>query len=230
MESINQLNRRAGDLRRKSKSLLALAVLTASTSLLASQCQAQTFAEWFSQKKTQQKYLLQQIAALQLYSGYLKKGYQIAGGGLGAVTGSLKDELGLHTAYYNTLKEVNPALKDNPQLKDILAWQGDILQAVSQLNKADYLSQGERQYLAKVKDALLADCNQQIAALQKLLTNGSLEMSDDERISRLNTIHLFMQSNHRFAADFTSRVKLYGIQKRKEAGSLSSTKKLWGIH
>jgi hypothetical protein len=230
MESSNQLNRRAGDLRRKSKSLLALAVLTASTSLLASECQAQTFAEWFSQKKTQQKYLLQQITALQLYSGNLNKGYRIASGGLGAVTKSLKDEFGLHTAYYNRLKEVNPALKDNPQLRDILAWQGDILQAVSQLNKADYLSQGERRYLAKVKDALLADCNQQIAVLQVLLTNGSLEMSDDERISRLNTIHLAMQSNHHFAADFTSRVKLYGVQKRREAESLSSTKKLWDIH
>ena len=35
---------------------------------------AQTTAEWFNQKATQKKYLIQQIAALQVYIGYLQKG------------------------------------------------------------------------------------------------------------------------------------------------------------
>jgi hypothetical protein len=230
MESINHVRRRAGEIRRRSKALLALAIMTTSISLLSSACQAQNFAEWFSQKKTQQKYLLQQVAALQLYSGYLKKGYQIASGGLGTITESLQEEFSLHAAYYVKLKAVNPALLNTPQLNDILTWQGDILKSVSDLGKADYLSRSERQYLAKVKDALLADCNQQIAALQVLLTYGSLEMSDDERISRLNTIHLAMQSNYRFAAAFTSRIKLYGVQKRQEAGNVTFGKNLLGIH
>jgi hypothetical protein len=34
---------------------------------------AQTWSEWFSQKKTQKKYLLEQVAALKIYAGYLKK-------------------------------------------------------------------------------------------------------------------------------------------------------------
>lgn len=230
MESINHIKRQVGELRGKSKALLAMAILTASASLLASECKAQTFAEWFSQKKTQQKYLLEQIASLQLYSGYLKKGYQIASGGLGAVTGSLQGELNLHTAYYSRLKTVNPALRDNAPLNDILTWQGEILKSVSDLGKADYLSPGERQFLAKIKDALLADCNQQLASLQVLLTHGRLEMSDNERISRLSAIHAAMQSNYRFAADFTGQVKLYGIQKRQEAGNVTSGRKLLGIH
>ncbi|MBK8310917.1 MAG: hypothetical protein IPL04_08535 [Chitinophagaceae bacterium] len=33
----------------------------------------QTLAEWTQQKKTQKKYLLQQIVALQVYIGYAKK-------------------------------------------------------------------------------------------------------------------------------------------------------------
>ena len=39
--------------------------------MLATTTQAQTFAEWFKQKKTQKKYLVQQIAALQVYIGCL---------------------------------------------------------------------------------------------------------------------------------------------------------------
>ncbi|MCH5688762.1 conjugal transfer protein TraI [Niabella sp. W65] len=48
--------------------LFLLLVVSAGSNL-----QAQTFAEWFQQKKTQKKYLLQQIAALQVYIGYAKK-------------------------------------------------------------------------------------------------------------------------------------------------------------
>jgi len=44
--------------------LFLLLVVSAGSNL-----QAQTFAEWFQQKKTQKKYLLQQIAALQVYIG-----------------------------------------------------------------------------------------------------------------------------------------------------------------
>lgn len=45
--------------------------------------EAQTFDEWFRQKKTQKKYLVQQIAALKVYLGYLKEGYEIAQKGMG---------------------------------------------------------------------------------------------------------------------------------------------------
>lgn len=39
---------------------------------------AQTWDEWFNQKSTQKKYLLQQIAAFEAYLSYAKKGYDIA--------------------------------------------------------------------------------------------------------------------------------------------------------
>jgi hypothetical protein len=229
MESINQLMRRANEFSRKSKTLLAFAIMTAGASVLASQSKAQTFAEWFSQKKTQKKYLLQQIAALQVYSGYLKQGYKIANGGLGYITGSLKNEFSLHSAFYNQLKTVNPVVKNDPRVKEILIWQSDILKSVNDLDKERNLIAGERRYVGNVRQALLADCDEQITALQILLTNGKLEMSDDERISRLNHIHLAMQNNYRFIADFASRVKLYGIQKQQEANNLNFSKQMLGI-
>lgn len=228
MESINSLKRRAEKMSRKSKALLAFALMTASSSFFAAHCQAQTFAEWFSQKKTQKKYLLQQIAALQVYAGYLKQGYQIANGGLGNIIGSLKDEFNLHSAYYSQLKAVNPVVKKDPKVNDILIWQSDILRTVSKLSKVNYLTSNEKQYVGKVNGALLADCDEQITALQILLTNNQLELSDDERIKRLNGIHKAMQDNYRFIANFTNQLKLYGIQKQREANSLASSKYLFG--
>lgn len=229
MESINQLKRRADDIGRKSKALLAYALVTAAASLSVSQAHAQTFAEWFSQKKTQKKYLLQQIAALQVYSGYLKQGYKIADGGLGYITGSLKDEFSLHTTYYDKLRSVNVVVKNNPQVNDILTWQRDILGAVNGLDQATYLSTKEKLYVGKVKQALLSDCDEQITALQILLTNGKLTMTDDERLKRLNSIHLAMQSNYRFIADFAGKIKVYGLQKQQENTNLETSKYIFGI-
>ena len=53
-------------------------------------CNAQGLSEWFNQKATQKKYLLQQIAALQVYIGYLQKGYSIAKTGLTTI-GNIKN-------------------------------------------------------------------------------------------------------------------------------------------
>ena len=47
--------------------------------------QAQTFAEWFQQKKTQKKYLVKKIAALQVYIEFAEKGYKIAKEGLNTI-------------------------------------------------------------------------------------------------------------------------------------------------
>jgi len=229
MESINLLKRRADDIGRKGKALLAYALVTAAASLWVSQAHAQTFAEWFSQKKTQKKYLLQQIAALQVYSGYLRQGYKIANGGLGYITGSLKDEFGLHTTFYDKLRSVNAVVKNNSQVKDILTWQRDILRSVNNLDQATYLSTQEKLYVGKVKEALLVDCEEQIAALQILLTNGKLTMTDNERIKRLNSIHLAMQSNYRFIADFAGGVKVYGLKKQRENTNLETSKYIFGI-
>jgi len=229
MESINTLKFRADEIGKKVKALLAYTIMTAAASLFVTQGHAQTFAEWFSQKKTQKKYLLQQIAALQVYSGYLKQGYDIANGGLGYITGSLKAEFNLHAAYYDKLMSVNSAVKDNPKVKNILIWQQDILSLLSDMDKLQYLTPDEKSYLGKVKKALLADCDQQITALSSLLSYGKLKMKDDEQLERLNTIYQAMQSNFHFAADFKRKVIVYGLQKAQERSSLSSSKYIFGI-
>lgn len=56
----------------------------------------QTFHEWFRQKKTQKKYLIQQIAALKVYLGYVQKGYSIAQKGLTTVSNIKKGNFDLH--------------------------------------------------------------------------------------------------------------------------------------
>jgi hypothetical protein len=216
--------KQATSLRSKAKHLLAFALVTAAMSHCA---QAQTFAEWFSQKKTQKKYLLQQIAALQVYSGYLKTGYGIAKGGLGSIGGYIGNEYDLHGSYYTHLKTVSAPVKNNPQVTDILRWQQDILKQTVAIKKQSGLGNSERIYTGKVCNALLSDCDARINDLQTILSDNKTEMSDEERIRQIARLHQAMQDNYRFAANFRSQLQIYVGNKQKEQQDNNTLKNLY---
>ena len=91
---------------------------------------AQTWDEWFSQKKTQIKYLTQQLAALQVYESYLSKGYKIADQGLRA-TGKIKDgEFNLHQVFFSSLSTVSSAVQRDSRIADIVSLQISINRAI----------------------------------------------------------------------------------------------------
>ncbi|WCT14378.1 hypothetical protein [Mucilaginibacter jinjuensis] len=229
MESINRIKIRADEIRRKSKKLLAFTAMTVAASALATTVRAQTFAKWFQQKSTQKKYLLQQVAALQVYAAYYKVGNNIAHNGLGSITGSLKSENGLHTIYYNNLNNVSPVVRNTKQVNDILQWQKDILVRMNTLDKTANLNDVERKYIIQVKAALFKDCDQQITELQNVVTDSKLKMSDEERLKHIGVIHSAMQNNYRFASAFTDHVKVYEAQRVQENNNVISEKKIYGI-
>lgn len=88
---------------------------------------AQTFAEWFRQSETQKKYLLQQIAALHVYLGYAKKGFEIANKGINTVRNIKNGDFNLHRDFFNSLKNVNPNISRFAKVADIIAFQVSIV-------------------------------------------------------------------------------------------------------
>jgi hypothetical protein len=195
METMNEIRKSAGMIRTRAGCLFVYTLFTAIASGMAATADAQTFAEWFKQKSTQKKYLLQQIAALQVYSGYLKKGYQIAGHGLGSISGYLGSENGLHAAYFQKLETASPLVRENPQIREILAWQDDMLSRFNSIAGITGLSTAEKNYLTQVRNAVFKDCDDQIGQLQNVLTDGKLGMNDSERLGLIATIHQAMQEN-----------------------------------
>ncbi|NNU33678.1 hypothetical protein HK413_05105 [Mucilaginibacter sp. S1162] len=206
---------RPGKSEAKKQKLLALTMLTFAASIVATTVKAQTFAEWFRQKSTQKKYLLQQIAALQVYAAYYRAGNNIAHNGLGSITGSLSLENALHRTYYTQLQTVNPAIKDNKAVGDILQWQKDILSRMGNPDKTANLTADEQQYIIQVKNALYQDCDEQLMDLQNVVADNKLQMSDEERFRRIGVIHIAMQSNYWFASVFSGRSKSTRYSGRK---------------
>ncbi len=230
MESINKLRMRSADVRCKAKHLLVFLTFAAISMGLATTAHAQTFSEWFEQNKTQKKYLLQQIVALQVFSGYLKQGYQVATNGMTSISGSLKKENDLHATYYGRMKTVDPVVKHNAMVKDVMTWQQDILKRLQDIAAISGLTTDEKNYLANVKTAVLNDCDLQLNTLQNLLADGKMEMSDAERIALLTKIHTAMRDNYRFASEFAAQAKIYALQKRQGQNEAAVEKQLYGIN
>ncbi|MNT32782.1 hypothetical protein D3C72_1686800 [compost metagenome] len=171
---------------------------------------AQSYDEWFRQKKTQKKYLVQQLAALKVYAAYLQEGYLVAKQGLGLIEGFKSGEFGLHTEYFNSLKNVNPAIKQHARVKEIIESRLKIRKVIDEMNKqlkeSKAFDREERLYLIKVFQRIERDSKQLEDELILVIENGKLEMKDDERISKIDKLHDQMQQACSFVQRFSNEV------------------------
>lgn len=194
---------------------------------------AQTFNEWFRQKETQKKYLLQQIAALQVYMGYLQKGYKIAKNGLHTISGFTKGELNLHTDYFNSLKTVNPSIKHYARVADIIALQIQIVKDYHnnyrQLHNTKAFTGNELTYINDVFTRLLDDCAQTLDALITVTTDGKIEMKDDERLERIDQLYADMQDKYSFSQSFSNDVKILAASRLREQADIQIGRAWLGI-
>ena len=191
--------------------------------------QAQTFAEWFSQKKTQIKYLTQQIAALEQYSSYVKQGYQIAQGGWGGIGNWVKGEFDLHSAYYSSLKTVNPAIKNDPKADSIITYAQLISQQFAHLGGLAALDGDTRGYIARVKMAVLTEIDKDLRELQMVITDDKAQLTDDERIKRLDAIYERVKDKLVFSGSFCNDVRMLIVQRNNSLNDINTLKSIYGI-
>src|SRR5882672_6465398 len=122
----------------------------------------QTFEEWAQQKKTQKKYLLQQIAALQVYIGYAKKGYNVVNNGLTTIRNIKNGDFNLHQNFFESLKQVNPKIRKYGKVADIIAYQVRIIKETKKtlqgIREAGQFTKEEMDYCKNVFDNLLVEC------------------------------------------------------------------------
>ncbi len=212
------------------KQVIVMMILLSS---FAYRADAQTFSEWFRQKKTQKKYLADQIAALKVYGSYLKKGYDISKKGLGMI-GDIKDgDFRMHEGYFDKLKSVNPEISKSPRVKDILSIQEQIRVQADKSKRLAAQSKNligaETKYIRHVYERLNTDCLRTIAALEQVLTPGELEMKDDERLERVNILYAESLSQYRFARSFGDGIVQLIGQTDKQRNELKNLRTWYGI-
>lgn len=194
----------------------------------------QTLAEWTQQKKTQIKYLVQQIAALQVYATYVGKGYDIAKKGLDAIHAIKKGDFYLHENYFSSLQKVNPAVKDYTKIADIIALQILIVKNCrrqkNSMMQSGSFTNAEQSYAGKVFENVLTGSTEIIDQLIAITTDGLLQMKDDERMKRIDHLYEGMQEHYEFVKHFENENNRLAIQRMKDNNDIQTSRELFGIH
>ena len=190
--------------------------------------QAQTWDEIFKQKKTQKKYLLQQILAMKIYAGYLKDGYDIASQGINSIKAFSNGEFTLHGDFFNSLEMVSPVIRENKKITDIVGWQTSIKREFNRLAKGGNYAH-HKSYVENVKAEVFKQCEFDLDELLLLVSTGELEMSDDERLKRLEKIHQRMQDKFQFTRSFIRQIKVLGHQIEQEKRNVEKSLDLYHI-
>lgn len=209
----------------KSKSLIILLLLS-----LSMLCKGQTTEEFTNQNATQIKYSLLNIAKLQLYLSWVKKGINIVDKGL-TLIGDIKDgDLNLHTLFFDSHKRVSPEVKKYFRIAEIIRMQAGIVsnykKALNQFDDFETFNEDEIKYLHKVMDNLIDLLAADIGNLTTILTDGKFEMTDDERVKNIDALYAAVSEKYNFFSGFTNDVKAYGSQRKSELHDLNTIKNL----
>lgn len=201
--------------------------------MLACSTQAQNWQEWTQQKKTTIKYLVNQIAALQIYAVYVKKGYVIAKDGLDAIHNIKRGDLTLHVNYFKSLKAVNPNIKKYWKVAEIIALQFKIVQRYHKEKEAirncKQFTKNEINYCNEVFKNLVKGCLDIIDRLISITTDGNTELNDVERINRIDELYRDIKDKYVFMEDFSSGTNMLALQRIRDAGDIKIIRNLSDI-
>jgi hypothetical protein len=194
---------------------------------------AQFLGGFFSQQSRQRKLMAEQIAAYQIYLGALKTGYHIAESGLNTAHDLKNGSLTLNGSYFNSLSQVNLVIQKNPKGKAIADLNSQTLALLatefSWQQQQKGLTPTELGYLKKVNDNLAAKCKLDMDELLQVLTPGKLQLTDAQRLGRLDKLYDSMKDKYAFAGSFTSRCRKLAQARKQHNLDNGQLKKLYGI-
>jgi hypothetical protein len=157
--------------------------------------------------------MMNQVAGLETYLTSMKSVYRTTSNGLNTINNLKTGSFSLNQNYFNSLKNVSPAVKNNPKIKAI----GDLQQQIQaafnnalswQQNKGA-LTNDEISYMKSVYSSLLTECGTDLTELNMVITNGQVQMTDDQRIRKIDQLYTDMQQKYSFSQSFTG--KAYGL-------------------
>jgi len=177
--------------------------------------------------------MAEQIADLEIYEQALKKGYHIAESGLNTAHNLKNGTFGLHSAYFNSLEQVNPVVANDPKGKAILDLQAELINVfdteIDWQQNSKLLQANELEYVQGVYGNLLAECKKDIDQLNQVLTPGKMQLTDQERLDRLDRLYTSMKDKYSFACDFTAKCRKVALNRQQAIKDREQLKELYGI-
>lgn len=191
----------------KSIGKIRILVLLVCLGLSGGMVRAQTAAEFLRQKKTQEKYLLKQLAYLELYGSEVRKGYELAKAGLETISGFTNGEFKLHEAFFNALARASSVVKEDFRVGEIASMQLSIRSRFRALVGSSAFPQAIKSYIEEVRKTVINECDQDLTELLNVVLSGEVEMNDKARLDRLKVVYASMSSKAEFTAYFCAQLQ-----------------------
>jgi hypothetical protein len=174
----------------------------------------------FSQKSADLKSVAKQIALLQLYIGWVEKGYQIAREGLTTIGEIKNGEFNLHAVFFNSLSSVNPAIRKYSRIGIIISDQTFIVQHFKKVLEIRYLTADEGRYVQTIYSNMIDASTSSLNELINLISDDEYKMCDDERVKRIDRIYDDMEGKVALTKTITGQVSVLSAQRAAEENDL----------
>lgn len=186
----------------------------------------------YSQKSKELQVLIQQIAKLKLQYEYVKKGYEIAQDGLTTIGNWTNGEFALHKDHFKSLRNVNPNIRNMDKV-EITRELFNTIERQFNSTRSEAASSGmfapqEIQYFKQVYDNVMQDCRQTVTRLNDVTTNNRYEMTDDQRMRRVEELHARMTDNYMFTQSFCNDIKAMQETRRRHKEEIKAVRQMFG--
>ncbi len=147
------------------------------------------------------------------------------------VKGIAKGNFTLHQTFLDALLTVGASIAGDPAIaiiaNDQMALAQIVQAAIKRANSDPYLTPVEVVTLTAKYASLLEAAADDLQELTMVLTSGTLRMSDDERLSAINRVHLRLQQKLRQIRTYQQTITEIDIARAN--GSTATLKNLYGL-
>ncbi len=185
------------------------------------------------QKSKELKIQAEMLAKLKLQTMIVKEKNKIDQEGLDNIGGFKNDTYSLYNSYFKSLRAVNSNVKENDKAQYIRDVISEIRRffpmTISRASGSGLYERSEIAYFQKVYDKVLKDCNEIIRNLNAVTSNGEYEMTDDQRMERINDLHAQMVRTYMFSRKFCTDIENVKRAREQSRQDAERIQQLYGL-
>jgi hypothetical protein len=170
--------------------------------------------------------LIKRIALLQVYLGYVKKGYRVVQGGLRFIGDVKKGEFSLHTDYLGSWGEVNPGIRKGQLTLACIQLQQQLIRrcyAFSRQAQASIML-ADKEAVQQTIGVVLQEVELGVSMLGNWIEATQLKATDEDRLSALHQLYQQLMELSQFLDTYQTDWQLLQIQRQRALQAIQSTR------
>lgn len=159
--------------------------------------------------------------------------YEILSTGYNTIKNISQGNFSLHQAFLDGLLEVSPAVKKYKRVADIIDYQARIVSeykaAYKRFKQDKNFNPAEITYLGSVYNNLFNESLKNLENLLDVITASKLRMSDDERLSAIDSIYGDTKDQWLFLRQFNNNTALLAFQRAVDHNDVLTIQQLYHV-